>query len=63
MRGAKMSLLPTKKPPPNPRGVCERCGGSGQLLRPTESKLLHFKKCSNCQGHGVRFNDDKKLPD
>ena len=58
-----MGFIVRKKPPPNPKKLCKRCGGSGQLLRTTNEKVLHFKKCSDCRGHGVRFIDHEKLPD
>ncbi len=37
------------------RGICQRCGGSGQLLRPSKTKLLTFCRCGACRGHGVRW--------
>lgn len=37
------------------KGVCQRCGGSGQLLRPAKIKLLNFKRCTDCGGRGYRF--------
>jgi DnaJ-class molecular chaperone len=57
-----MPLL-EKKLPPNPTRLCRRCLGSGQLLRPIDDKVLNFLKCSDCQGHGVRFNDSQKSAD
>lgn len=58
-----MGFIKRKRPSPNPKKLCTRCGGSGQLFRPTKEKVLDFKKCSDCQGHGVRFIDDEKLTD
>jgi len=45
--------------PANTKGICLRCEGSGNLLRPTKDQLCTFQKCTNCQGHGVRFRAAK----
>jgi predicted metal-binding protein len=35
--------------------ICKRCGGAGNLLRPTEAKLINFVKCSGCSGKGTKY--------
>lgn len=34
--------------------TCRRCRGSGWLLRPKPGKTIHFKKCTDCGGHGSK---------
>lgn len=35
--------------------ICKRCGGAGNLLRPTKTKPINFVKCSGCSGKGTKY--------